>query len=96
MTIRVNWRDSAVCRHVDPDLFFPVGTTGPALHQIDEAKRICGTCPVRAACLDWALAHGTSSGVWGGTTEEERHALRRSLADPDSRHGSQAATPAQK
>jgi WhiB family transcriptional regulator, redox-sensing transcriptional regulator len=61
----------------DADLFFPVGTIGPALPQIDEAKRICRACPAQAACLAWAIDHGVTSGVWGGTTEEERRALRR-------------------
>ena len=47
MTIRTNWRDDAACRHADADLFFPIGTMGPTLRQVDEAKRICRACPVR-------------------------------------------------
>jgi WhiB family redox-sensing transcriptional regulator len=72
-----NWRDEAACRDADPDLFFPVGPTGPALRQVDEAKRICGSCPAQARCLAWALDHGVTDGVWGGTTEDERRAVRR-------------------
>ncbi|MFI2205690.1 WhiB family transcriptional regulator [Streptomyces sp. NPDC020192] len=72
-----NWRDHAACRHVDPDLFFPVGTTGPALVQTERAKAVCGTCPAREPCLDWALETGQSTGIWGGTTETERRTLRR-------------------
>ena len=74
-----DWRDHAACGHADPDLFFPISTTGPALRQIDEAKRICQACPARTPCLDWALTHGEAAGVWGGTTEEERHVLRKAL-----------------
>lgn len=74
------WRQDAACRHADPDLFFPVGTTGPALRQIAEALAICQACPVRAPCLTWALDQGISSGVWGGTTEDERRAIRRADA----------------
>jgi WhiB family redox-sensing transcriptional regulator len=79
MSARVNWRDAAACRHADPDLFFPIGETGPALRQIDEAKRICQACPVRTPCLAWALDQDVASGVWGGATEEERRAMRRGL-----------------
>ena len=56
---------------------FPIGTMGPALRQIDEAKRICRACPAQAACLAWAIEHGITSGVWGGTSEDERRVLRR-------------------
>ncbi|MGW7257528.1 WhiB family transcriptional regulator [Streptomyces sp. NPDC054834] len=72
-----NWRDHAACRHEDPDLFFPVGTTGPALLQERQAKAVCGRCPVRDQCLDWAMDTGQTLGVWGGTTEGERRALKR-------------------
>jgi hypothetical protein len=51
MTARANWRDDAACRDADPDLFFPIGTTGPALRQIGEAKRVCRTCPAQTQCM---------------------------------------------
>ena len=73
------WRLRAACRQADPDLFFPIGTTGPAIGQIGEAKRICQACPVRTSCLGWALRHGISFGIWGGTTEDDRQVLRRAL-----------------
>lgn len=76
MTIHVNWREDAACRDADPELFFPVGMTGPALRQIREAKRICCGCPAQAPCLAWALDHGVTDGVWGATTEGQRRALR--------------------
>ena len=31
------WREKALCRETDPELFFPVGTTGNALVQIARA-----------------------------------------------------------
>jgi WhiB family redox-sensing transcriptional regulator len=77
MTAHASWREAAACRDADPDLFFPIGTAGPALRQIEEAKRICRACPAQAPCLAWALDHGVGSGVWGGATEAERRALRR-------------------
>ena len=74
-----DWRDHAACRDVDPDLFFPLGTSGASLPQIELAKQICRTCPVCPSCLRWALDHA-DDGVWGGTTEEERRRHRRSRA----------------
>ena len=85
MSARVNWRDDAACRNADPDLYFPIGTTGLALGQIDEAKRICQACPARTPCLAWALDQGVAAGVWGGATEDERRAMRRSLMSNRSR-----------
>ncbi|MFH8669683.1 WhiB family transcriptional regulator [Streptomyces anulatus] len=72
-----NWRLHAACREEDPDLFFPIGSTGPAVVQTEEAKAVCRTCPVRAACLEWALENKQDSGVWGGLSENERRSLKR-------------------
>jgi WhiB family transcriptional regulator, redox-sensing transcriptional regulator len=71
------WRDRAACRDMDPDLFFPIGSTGSALYQIDAAKTICRACAVREVCLEYALATNQEAGVWGGTSEEERRRLRK-------------------
>jgi WhiB family redox-sensing transcriptional regulator len=71
------WRRTAACRDTDPDLFFPVGTTGPAIEQIDAAKAVCRRCDAQAACLEYALATNQDSGIWGGTSEEERRVLRK-------------------
>jgi WhiB family transcriptional regulator, redox-sensing transcriptional regulator len=71
-----DWRMSAACRDLDPDLFFPVGTEGPAATQAAEAKRVCAACPVRVPCLDWALLHSPDYGIWGATLPAERSAVR--------------------
>ncbi len=73
----MEWVHRAKCRDVDPELFFPVGTTGPAAAQIEAAKVVCGQCSVRDQCLEWALVTGQDAGVWGGTSEEERRSIRR-------------------
>ena len=67
-----DWRDQALCRDTDPELFFPVGTTGKALVAIDKAKSVCGECPVSLPCLDFALDTNQDAGIWGGMSEEER------------------------
>jgi WhiB family transcriptional regulator, redox-sensing transcriptional regulator len=73
------WRNLAICRDTDPDLFFPVGTTGQALIQIDRAKEVCHQCPVNRDCLEFALETNQDSGIWGGTSEEERRTIRREI-----------------
>jgi WhiB family redox-sensing transcriptional regulator len=73
----MDWRHRAACREEDPELFFPIGNTGPALLQIDQAKAICRRCPVAEPCIAWALETGQDSGVWGGLSEDERRALKR-------------------
>lgn len=75
-----NWRDHALCRDTDPELFFPIGTTGQATVTQDHAKRVCGECEVKRDCLDYALDTNQDSGIWGGLTEEERRVIRRKRA----------------
>lgn len=72
-----DWRDVASCQDTDPDLFFPVGTTGPALEQIASAKAVCDACLAKEPCLEFALTTNQDSGIWGGTSEDERRKLRR-------------------
>jgi len=66
-----DWRRAAACRNTEPTCFFPVGTTA-RLDQIDAAKGVCRSCEALEPCLDFALATNQESGVWGGTSEEER------------------------
>ena len=73
----MDWRDHARCLDEDPDLFFPIGSTGPAVVQANRAKEVCRRCPVIHDCLEWALSNYQDAGVWGGTTEEERRIMRR-------------------
>lgn len=74
----MDWRQKAACLDEDPELFFPIGTTGPALEQVERAKQICRRCPVIEQCLEWALETNQDAGVWGGLSEDERRTLRRS------------------
>ena len=78
----MDWRHRAICRDEDPELFFPVGTSGPALLQIAEAKAVCRRCPVMSDCLSWALHSGQDAGVWGGMSEDERRAVKRQHPAP--------------
>src|SRR6202035_1657831 len=60
------WRVRPACSTINPDLFFPVGVTGPAVGQIAAAKAVCAGCDVRAECLEFAIASNQEYGVWGG------------------------------
>lgn len=65
------WRGSALCAQVDPELFYPE-KGGSAT----DAKRLCGLCPVTEECLRDALDNNEEHGVWGGLTRTERERLR--------------------
>jgi len=69
------WQERANCLGVDPDLFFP--ERGASTR---EAKAVCGSCEVRAECLEYALDHAEKFGIWGGLSERERRRLRRQRA----------------
>lgn len=71
-TLTTSWRDRAACRGIDPDIFYPVSD-----EDADAAKGICSACPVREACLEYALANRERDGVWGGATERERRRMIR-------------------
>jgi WhiB family redox-sensing transcriptional regulator len=87
----MDWRHRAICRDEDPELFFPVGNSGPALLQIAEAKAVCERCPVMNECLNWALETGQDAGVWGGRREDERRSLKRRRARARARSNSLAS-----
>lgn len=72
-----NWRAASACLRADPELFFPISSTGRAIIQITKAKAICARCSVRRQCLEFARANEPLYGIWGGTTPEERERVRR-------------------
>lgn len=71
------WTEQAACRHVDPEVFFPVSERGPA---VERAKAVCRSCLVRSDCLEDACARDERHGVWGGLTEAERRKYQRRRA----------------
>ena len=74
---RAGWWTRAACASADPELFFPISYSGPALRQVAQAKAICARCPIQRDCLRYALDAGSILGVWGGMTVEERRRLAR-------------------
>jgi WhiB family redox-sensing transcriptional regulator len=81
---RADWRAAGACAQADPDLFFPISSTGRALEQIAKAQAVCAACPVRQPCLEFALEHDLVYGIWGGTTPAERQAWRMAAGSPRS------------
>ena len=80
-TGRRGWRDEAACRGTDPEAFFPTAERGPIRDaEVAAARAVCAGCPVRDACLEWAL-DAMAYGIAGGLTEVERREFRgRQLA----------------
>lgn len=74
------WRTRSACREVDTAIFFP--DTGDEVATA-AAKAVCRTCPVREACLDFALLTRQNDGVWGGLDEDERRRVRRRRQESD-------------
>lgn len=66
------WKTEGNCRSHPVDVFFPSDGIG-----VQEARKICGTCPVKTPCLEYALRHRIAHGVWGGTSERERRRTAR-------------------
>lgn len=66
------WRSQARCRGLDPEIFHPDED-----EDASEAKAICAVCPVREACLEYAIATREKLGVWGGLDARERRRLIR-------------------
>ena len=67
----------AACSTADPELFFPISSSGPSRRHVARAKAICAGCEIRRECLKYALDAGPVQGVWGGMTEAERQLLRQ-------------------
>lgn len=66
------WTEQAECAKDGPDdsLWYP-DRWGHS------AKVICRRCPVKEACLEYALKRGERYGIWGGLNTKERDELRR-------------------
>jgi len=73
----MTWRDRGACLDEDPELFFAIGNSDPALRQIESAKAVCRRCEVMETCLSWAIESRQDDGVWGGLSADERRALKR-------------------
>jgi WhiB family transcriptional regulator, redox-sensing transcriptional regulator len=79
------WRKRAACWNAPPWLMFD-----PKRSAQRRALALCQGCPVRQACLDYALFYDEPFGVWGGMTPGERARLKEEMAvKPVRRHPGQ-------
>lgn len=67
-----SWMQFGSCRDYPPVLFFPSDAEG-----VKTAVEVCGQCPVREVCLEYALVERVEHGVWGGESERRRRRLLR-------------------
>ena len=86
-----DWRGAGACLSADPELFFPIGSSGPAAGQVSSALHVCASCAVRQQCLDFAMQMNVPDGIWGGTTPEERIRARRRSMQRTTRRSRQEA-----
>jgi WhiB family redox-sensing transcriptional regulator len=73
----MTWRNRSACLDEEPELFFPIGNSDPAILQTKEAKTVCLRCEVVETCLKWAIDSRQDAGVWGALSEDERRSLKR-------------------
>lgn len=71
---RPAWHQRAACRGMGAEGFFPI--RGEVM-KFRQARVVCEGCEVRSECLGAALDTNERTGVWGGTSDRERRALRR-------------------
>lgn len=80
MSLEPSWRSQAHCRQANAAYFFPPShfERKPEKDQREGvARRLCADCPVRQACLDYALSVGETHGIWGGLNELQRRRVAR-------------------
>ena len=70
--MELDWMARGRCKDMPPSAFFPSDGVG-----VEVAREICRDCPVRAECLEYALANRIDHGVWGGASERERRRIAR-------------------
>lgn len=76
-----HWDERASCRDWPLQIFFGPDGEPRRIREAREAtaKGICGGCPVRVECLNWAVRAGVRYGVFGGTGEAERGEMIKRL-----------------
>lgn len=83
----LSWQDRSACNGVDVNLFYGTSVDGNREYPPEtrdreaHAKQLCRDCPVRTACLQYALDTGEKYGIWGGLDPDERKRYRRNKSE---------------
>ena len=76
------WMNEGACRGLT-HLYFPPPAERPQARDRREAtaRQVCGSCTVNEDCREFARANH-EYGLWGGESEDERHAAGFRLIAP--------------
>lgn len=81
-----SWKERGLCWDTTDPRFFP--DRGDSTKDV---KIICRRCPVRAECEEYAIVEHMRSGIWGATSERERHKERQVRKKARKADGSEEA-----
>lgn len=68
--------EGAKCANIDTEIFYPPQEKFDLEGERYIRERLCGNCPVKEACLEWALVH-ERFGIFGGTSPHRRRFIRK-------------------
>lgn len=71
-----NFDGTQPCAKMDPELFFPEGSSSAVVKARKLLAPVCNSCAFKEPCLDYALRTDVQ-GIWAGTTETDRKIIRR-------------------
>lgn len=72
-----DWRDNALCKGKDTNLFYPEANVKGGKKQVADVKAICRMCLVSSECLAFAINNDEQFGIWGGLLPKERMKVRK-------------------
>lgn len=71
------WKWDAACQGMGPETFYlELGQKALNMMRLQTARQICNRCPVRRECLQYAVDNCIGTGIWAGTTPNQRKRLR--------------------
>lgn len=77
MSEQEKWREDALCRGKDTNLFYPEINIKGGKKQIADVQAICRLCRVSSDCLAYAINNKEEFGIWGGLTTKDRLKITR-------------------